>query len=123
MKNILLILGILISVYFFLPKADFIGASIILYGLTLLVDWIFIGFFTKEFKVMKEMKVLEKITFVKKENSKLVFIVGVVINVVLFIGLLEKLFVQDWDVSIPLLALLFTTFCFCYMIPKFLDKD
>ena len=120
MKNILLILGIFISVYFFLPKADLFGASIVLYGLTLLVDWIFISFFIKEFK---EIKVLEKITFVKKEKPKLVFIAGVVINVVLFIGLLEKLFVQDWDVSIPLLVLLFTTFCFCYMIPKYLDKD
>lgn len=120
MKNILLLLGILLSVYFFLPKADLIQASIILYGLTLLVDWIFIGFFTKEFK---EIKVLEKITFVKKENSKLVFLAGVVINVLLFIGLLEKLFVQDWDISIPLLVLLFTTFSFCYMIPKYLDKD
>ncbi len=120
MKNILLLLGLFLSVYFFLPNADLISASVILYGLTLLVDWIFIGFFTKDFK---EIKVLKKITFVQKENSKLAFLAGAVINVILFIGLLERLFVDDWDVSIPLLAFLFTTFCFCYMIPKYLDKD
>ena len=120
MKNILLLLGILISVYFFIPNADLIQASFILYGLTLLVDWIFVGFFTKEFK---GIKVLEKITFVKKENSKLFFLVSVVINGVLWIGLLYRLFVDNWDVSYLLLGLIFSTFVFCYMFPKYLDKN
>lgn len=120
MKNILLPLGILLSVYFFLPKADLIQATIILYGITLLIDWIFIGFFTKDFK---GIKVLHKITFLKKEGSKYAFITGVVINLTLFIFMLEKLFVQGWDLSITDLGILFTTFVFCYMIPKFLDRD
>ena len=123
MKNLLLLLLSFGLVFLLIPNASLIGASLIIYFGILFLDFAFFSFFSEEILVfIEEQKILERITFVKSKDSKLVFIGLTTISIILFIYLIYDIVFLEFSFdNEALLSIIFLPIM-CYFFPKWLDK-
>jgi len=82
MKNILLLLSSFGLVFFLIPNASLIGASLIIYFGILFLDFAFFSFFSEEILVfIEEQKILKRITFERLlDNIIFISLIGVIIG-------------------------------------------
>ena len=113
MKNAVLISVLLLVVYFFIPDANLIGISALLYGIILFLDWLTLNLLQSEFSHLVNLYKKHFWIF-KKDESNLIYMVGLSITLILSAFGLYRTIFENFDV-LPLLGIPIVFFGFKWL--------